>query len=52
MTEKNLFKQIIKEFLFSSFIFRSKDKLKILILIFMIIIATGVELFVLVFLSP
>ena len=45
MTEKNLFKQIIKEFLFSSFIFRSKDKLKILILIFMIIIATGVELF-------
>ena len=45
MTEKNLFKQIIKEFLFSSFIFRSKDKLKILILIFLIIIATGVELF-------
>lgn len=45
MTEKNLFKQIIKEFLFSSFIFRSKDKIKIFILIFMIIIATGVELF-------
>ena len=45
MVEKNFLTQLIKEFFFSNYIFRPKDKVKILILIFMIIIATAVELF-------